>query len=484
MDKKIIKNLIYNTSYQILVLLLPFITIPYVSRVFTPNDLGVYSSTYANVSLFCIMGMFAINSYGTRVVAKSRNDKNLLSIKYKELRCMQIVTTGIALLFYALIFVVFNKNNKDIYLLQGINILAFMVDISWLYMGVEDFKKTVIRNTFVKIISIIMIFTLVKDSSDLNVYILIIACSSLFGNLAMWKYKSSIVDNVKIEKINLIKNMKESFFLLVPVFFFQIYTSFDRSILANVSSMSEVGMFDQSQKIIRIAVSIVTSLGIVMLPRVASMISEKASKKEINDILKKSINLTLFISCASSFGLLAISKNFIPWFYGEGYSDVFILINITSVVCILTALGSFFSNQYAIPSDNKKAYIIPIVSGAITSVLLNCILGAKYGAFGAAITIVIVEFLALILRIVFLRKDLDIKYLFSDLYKYFISGLIMYIIVKILSVNLQLPPNMISTFIEVLIGGIVYIVISLILNRKKFNVLKNKVLVKLQKVER
>ncbi|MGL5067496.1 MAG: oligosaccharide flippase family protein [Sarcina sp.] len=483
MDKKIIKNLIYNTSYQILVLLIPFITIPYISRVFTPDTLGIYSSTFANVNMFCILGMFAMNAYGTRVIAESRSDKKLLSIKFKELRYMQTLTVGIAFLSYIIIFLGFNKNNRLIYALQGINILAYMVDISWLYMGIEDFKKTVTRNIVVRLISIILIFIVVKDSSDIGKYILIISLSAFLGNLAMWRYKNQIVIKVKKYNLNIKKNIYEAFFLLIPIFCYQIYTIFDRSILGYVTSMSEVGTFDQSQKIIRIAVSVVTSLGIVMLPRVANMITNNNNRQELNELLKKSINLTLMISCASAFGIMAISKNFIPWFYGEGYSEVFILINMTGIVCIFTSLGSFFSNQYAIPSNNKKAYIIPILVGAIMSIIMNIFLGKWYGAIGAAVTIICVEFTALILRIIFLKKELDMKFLFGDFHKFIISGVIMLISINIISNFLNLTPSILTTTLEIMLGASIYIIVCFILNKELYIKVKGLLILKLKRIK-
>ena len=39
---KVLKNYAYNLSYQLLVIVLPIITTPYVTRIFSSKDLGTY----------------------------------------------------------------------------------------------------------------------------------------------------------------------------------------------------------------------------------------------------------------------------------------------------------------------------------------------------------------------------------------------------------------------------------------------------------
>ncbi|BDU84417.1 oligosaccharide flippase family protein [Clostridium perfringens] len=466
MDKKIIKNFIYNIGYQILTMLLPIITVPYVSRVLDADSIGIYSYTFSITQIFLIIGMFAVGSYGVKEIASNRDDLKYISKKFYEIRLMQKSTMIVAIIIYILIFIILgNSKYKTMYIIQSINLFAGLIDISWLYIGIEDFKKIVTRNILVKMVSLVFIFIFVKNNNDIYAYTLILALSVFLGNLSMWVYKKNTVKNIKIKNYNLIKNLILASTLLVPQLCYEIYTSFDRSILAWVSNMDSVGLFDQSQKIIRITVGIVTSLSIVMLPRIANMINNN-SKEEINKLLKKSIDLTLFISMGCSFGIFAISDNFVPWFYGENYLNVAILLKISSIVCILTSLGSFFSNQYAIPSGNKKAYMIPIIIAAIISIILNIILGYKLGAVGACIAIVLTEMFALILRMLYLKSDFKYRYLFNNLIYFFISATIMVFSINCIRYLLNLKANIISTLIEVFIGAITYIITLIILKRE------------------
>ena len=460
MDKKIISNFIYNIGYQILILLLPIVTTPYISRIFESKYLGIYSSTASLVQMFILIGMFGIGAYGSKEIAKSRDNKSSISESFSNIYTMQIIMLVTSLFIYIILCLFVTKNTSEfdaIYFIQAINIVASVFDISWLFIGIENMKKVVTRNICVKLGSFILIIIFIKEPSDIYLYTLLLAASNVIGNLSMWigikKYISKISLKTKLLKSNLVNSV----LLLIPQISYQIYTSFDRTILSYVNTLEEVGYFDQSQRIIRMSVAIATSLGIVMLPRIANMISKKCSKGEIEGLLKQSFDITAFISVACTIGIISIADNFVPWFFGPGYGEVAFLLKLTSFVCLFTALGGFFSNQYAIPSNNKKAYIIPVLTAAIISIILNLILGYKFGAVGSCVTILFVEFLALALRIYFLKEDLNCRFLFSNLYKYLLCGGIMYISIKLLDYFLGLNAGILTTIFEIIIGGIVYI---------------------------
>lgn len=479
MDKKLIRNFIYNSAYQVMIIFIPFITIPYISRIFSPVEMGIFGSTSSVSSLFCTISIFALNYYGVREIAKVKDNSEKLSIKYREIRAVQLLAASFSSLIYIIFFIILNKSNLKIaFIVQFLGLMASFFDISWLFMGLELFNKTFFRNTLAKLISIISIFIFVKDAKDLYIYIAIIPISTFVGNLSMWSYKSKIIKKVKLNRLNLINNFKGAFLLFIPTIFTNIYLVLDRSILNIVSNFAEVGMYDQSQKIIRIMVGIVTSLSMVMLPRISNMLSNNSEQEDINKLLSKSFNLTLFISVGAGVGIFTISDNFVPWFYSMEYFDVIYLIKISSLVCIFTALGSFFSNQCAIPINNKKAYIIPLGVAAILSVILNLILGSLFGAKGSAITIVIVEAIALILRIFYLRRSFDIKNLFSKVYIFIVSGLGMFLSIRFCQVAFNLSPKITSTFIEVFVGSMGYILILMILEKDYrnliFSILKRK----------
>ena len=172
MSKSITKNFLYNILFQIVTLIMPLITVPYVSRVLGKDGMGIYGYTGSIVQYFVILGTIGISLYGNRAIAYVRDDKEKMSKTFWSIYLLNLITTSIAFIAYMLIYG-FNMEYGYVYMLQSINIVASMVDISWLYMGVEDFQKTVTRNILVKVLGVICVFLFVKSIDDLNIYVVI-----------------------------------------------------------------------------------------------------------------------------------------------------------------------------------------------------------------------------------------------------------------------------------------------------------------------
>ena len=169
MKKSITKNYIYNLTYQILVLILPLITTPYISRVLGAENIGIYSYTLSISAYFILFGSLGISLYGQREIAYNQGKKNKCSIIFWEIIILRTITMLISLILYYFIFV--NGQQYQIYYkILTLELIANCLDISWFFQGIEEFKKTVMRNMVVKLISIISIFIFVKKESDLYIY--------------------------------------------------------------------------------------------------------------------------------------------------------------------------------------------------------------------------------------------------------------------------------------------------------------------------
>ena len=166
---QVVKNFLYNVSYQLIVIILPLITVPYVSNILGAEGIGDYAFTNANMQYFVIFGMVGITLYGNRQIAYVRDNKEKLKNTFYSIYTLQVITTTISIVLYLIFTLVFNNRDyKWLCIVQGINIIAAMADISWLFMGLEQFKKTVVRNTIVKLASLASIFILDRKSTRLN----------------------------------------------------------------------------------------------------------------------------------------------------------------------------------------------------------------------------------------------------------------------------------------------------------------------------
>lgn len=484
MSKSIAKNFMYNLLLQIVTLFMPLITVPYVSRILGKEGVGVYSYTLSIAQYFIILGTLGISMYGNRQIAYVRDDKKEMSRTFWSITFLKIITTSIALIVYIIVFG-FNKTYGLIYLIQAINIVAVTIDISWLYMGLEDFKKTVTRNLAVKVIGVTCIFIFVKSYQDLNKYIFINALMTLLGNLVMWVYVPRTVSSIKIKFNDIMKHVIPALQLFIPQIAVQIYLVLDKTMLGTLTNVGQVGLYEQSEKIIKLVLGLVTSLGVVMLPRMSNTFANGDNKK-MNGYLNKSLRVISYVSIPMAVGLAAISNEFVPWFFGKDFSPVSHLMIILTPILFFIAISNVLGVQYLLPSNRTKEFTASVTMGAIINVILNLILIPKYKAIGTCIATVIAEFVVTLVQYISLRKNIENKALFKSIVRYMIATTIMFILIRF--IGSYMGAKIITTIIQGVVGVIIYVVILGVLKEEfnftmmKFLILKVKEnLIKLRK---
>lgn len=223
-------NYFYNMTYQILNLILPLITTPYISRVLGASNIGIYSYTYSIVSTFVLIGSLGIGTYGQREIATVNDDKEDISKRFWEIQIVKTLAVLSALAVY-LITIVPSGEYSLYFLIQIPYFIAAILDITWLYQGIENFKNVAIRNIVIRLLSIILLFALVNTDEDLIIYILILCISQILGNLTMWIKLPRLIKMTSINKLNLIKHIKPTFVYFIPTIAHQIYAVLDKTML-------------------------------------------------------------------------------------------------------------------------------------------------------------------------------------------------------------------------------------------------------------
>lgn len=462
MNRSIAKNFMYNFLLQIVTLFMPLITVPYVSRILGKEGIGVYSYTLSIVQYFIILGTLGISMYGNRQIAYVRNNKQEMSKTFWSIVFFKVITTGIALVIYILFFG-FNKAYGNIYLIQSVNIIAAMIDISWLYMGLEDFKKTVTRNLAVRIIGVVCIFIFVKSYQDLYKYIFINALMTCLGNLVMWMYVPSVVLNVKIKFDDMMKHFVPAMQLFIPQIAVQIYLVLDKTMLGTLSNVTEVGLYEQSEKIIKLVLGLVTSLGVVMLPRMSNTFAS-GNKEKMDQYLNRSLQGVSYVAIPMAVGLAAVSKEFVPWFFGKDFSAVSYLMIILTPILFFIAISNVLGIQYLLPSNRTNEFTVSVTVGAIINVILNFILIPKYKAIGTCVATVIAEFAVTLVQYLYLRNIIEMRSLLKGIVKQGAAAIIMFIIVRF--IGSYSGAKVVTTIIQGTVGGIIYVLILSLLNEE------------------
>ena len=465
MKTSVTKNYIYNLFYQILVLLLPLITTPYISRVLGAENIGIYSYTISISAYFILFGSLGIALYGQRQIAYEQKDKKKYSLTFWEIVLLRIITMSISLIVFYFTFAIGNNDYNIYYKILMLEIIGNCLDISWFFQGMEEFKKTVIRNTIIKLISIISIFILVKTEADLPIYFGIYVLSILIGNISLYLYLPKFLSKIQIKELKIFRHLKPTLGLFVPQIAIQVYTVLDRTMIGTIiADKSEVGFYEQSQKIIKLLLTVITSLGTVMLPRIASNFVS-GEKDKINEYMKKSFNMVFLLAFPMMFGIISVSKAFVPIFFGQGYDKVAILMSIISPIILLIGLSNVTGTQYLLPTKRQKEYTISVVIGAITNFIMNACLIWKFGAIGASIGTVMAEFMVTTIQAYFVRKDFNFKEILKLSRNYIISSIVMFIVCII--IREKVTNNLVSIVAQLIIGIITY-EISLIILKDAF----------------
>lgn len=459
-QKSIKKNYIYNLIYQSLTLVLPLVTTPYLSRILGSEQIGIYSYTYSIVSYFLLFGSLGVSLYGQREIAYVNEDVKKRKKIFWEIVACRFVTMFIAILIY-FIFLARMGEYAIYYRIWLIELIAMAFDISWFFQGMEDFKKTVIRNVIVRLASVTLIFVFVKSPEDLIKYITIYSIADLVGNLSLWRYLPRYFKGIKIGKIKPFYHLHAIILLFIPQIANQVYNLLDKTMIGKIiTDKSEVGFYEQGQKVIRVLLTVVTSLGIVMIPRMASTFAS-GNKKQIIEYMKKSFKFVFFLAFPIVLGLISVSKSFVPLFFGEGYDKVVTLLIVISPTIILTGMANVIGTQYLLPIKRQKEYTITITLGLVINFFLNYILITYYDSVGASIATVISELIVVIAQLYVIRKDIKTKEVLKLSIPYIFASLIMFAITMIEGFVLETSTK--TLIIQIISGGLVYVLMLWIL---------------------
>ncbi|MFC6295355.1 polysaccharide biosynthesis C-terminal domain-containing protein [Lactiplantibacillus daoliensis] len=450
---KLIKNYLYNAGYNILILLTPLITVPYISRVIGPVGVGINASTNSVITYFLLAGTVGITIYGNREIAFTRDNIIKRSKTFWEIEFLQILMISLSYIMF-LLFLSFQHEYKIEFFYQSFYIIAGAFDISWYFMGLEDFKKTVLRNAMVKIVSLFAIFILVRHNTDVTKYIGILSITQLIGNLTLWPYLKKSVLAPKWNALHILKHLKPSLVLFIPQIATSIYLALNKTMLWKLDSVSASGYYDYSDKLIKLVLAIVTATGTVMLPHIANLFANRKFSA-VKYYLYNSFDFVLAISIPMAFGVASIAIPLAPLFFGQQFNSVGILLIIEAPVIVLIGLSNVIGQQYLLPTKRTRQFTLSVTIGAVVNILINIPLILLLGVSGAMIATLISELCVTVYQLYVVHSDLLPSILFKNLWKYSVAGFLMFIFVFPLSLIMKV--NTFNLSAQISIGILTYI---------------------------
>ena len=475
-EKSIKKNYIFNLSYQILLLITPLITTPYVSRVLGADGIGTVSYAESIASYFVLFATMGITTYGQREISYVQQSVEKRSIVFWNTKILEFVTSGAMLVAY-LIFAILQQQSI-IYVIFACNIIAVFFDVSWFFQGVEEFGKIVLRNVIFKLINIVYIFTFIRTKDDLILYVIGLTSFSALSNLSLWFYLPKYITKVEKSELHPFKNFKVVLGLFIPTIAIQVYTVLDKTMIGIITQDSfENGYYEQALKISKMVLTVVTSLGTVMIPRIGYYFKE-GDKSKIRDLMYRGYQFVWFLGIPLCFGLVMVSSNFVPWFFGSGYDKVADLLKMLAFLILAIGINNVTGMQYLIPTGREKLFTITVLIGAGVNFCLNSILIYFFQSVGAAVASVIAESTIAIVQIIMVRKELSPLEIVKRGKNYCIAGVVMVGVLFIL--NRYLTSGIVDTAILVISGACSYFIVLLVLRDPFFLTNVNTVMAKIK----
>lgn len=409
------KNFLMNVAYQLLSYVFPLVTVSYVSQCLGVTNIGTYSYTYSTVYLFMLLGMLGINNYGNREIARVRDDKQACSFIFFSIYKLQLLTVGLASIGYVIYIQCIVSEYEKLFWLQAIYLFSACLDVNWFYFGLEKFKLTITRNCIIKVASLILILFFVRTEADLAQYTVIMAGSTFLSQLYLILILHRYIVNVHTTLHDSLHHLRGCCILFIPVLAFGIYRVMDKTMLGAMATVTELGYYENAERLINIPISIINALGTVMLPRMSYLL--KNHSEESTKTIYASMKLALLLSCMMAAGIFLVSNDIVVVLFGYDFYKSGEIIRILSITILASAWANVIRTQYLIPSGKDTIYVISTIGGAVVNLLLNIVLIPQYGAYGACLGTIAAEYFVMIYQTVKVRKVLEIKRYFNLAWK-------------------------------------------------------------------
>lgn len=467
---RITKNYIYNLAYQLLVLVAPLVTAPYLARVLGASNLGIYSYINSSGNIISTISLIGIYAYGNRQTAYVRDNRIKLSKTFWELEITRLILGTIGTIIY-IIYANFNPEMRRYFLLYYPYILALFIDCSWVYVGLEDMKPAVMKNFITKFVNIIGIFVFVRKKGDLWIYIFMLAITTLIANIFVYtqlpKYVNKPHGENKPELGQVFNHVKGSLYLFLPQVASMFYLQVDKVMLQWLTGQTtQLAFYDNAEKMINIPLTIITVMSTVMMPRIAYEF-QKNDKEAIRILLVKAGKYALLTSFPLMFGMFCIAQQMIPWYLGNEFFPTVTAMMILSPIVLFNSLAGISGAQYFTATNQIGILMKAYASAAVLNVVVNAILIPQYGFVGAAIATVGSSLSSVVIQYYYLNKHIDVKKLIGHGLVYFAGGLIMGVVLWFTTKTMT--ASVFTTVRQIIIGGVTYVVYLLIVKDEVMN---------------
>ena len=399
-------NFVMNAILTMSSFIFPLISYPYVSRILLPEGTGKVSFATSLIAYFIMFAQLGIPTYGVRACSRVRDDRQALTRTAQELLIINLIMTALSYtaLFLALLFVPRLRAERTLYLLVSLSMIFNTIGMEWLYKALEQYTYITVRSIVFKIVALIAMFVLIHSREDYVIYGGITILASSASGICNFVHARRFISLRPVGGYRFRPHLKA-----VAVFFAMacastVYTNLDTVMLGFMTSDETVGYYNAAVRIKSILVSIVTSLGAVLLPR-ASYYVERGEMDRFRQITRKALNFVFLAAVPMMIYFMVFARQGIFLLSGENYAGAVRPMQWIMPTLLFIGLSNVLGIQILVPLNREKVVLWSIIAGAAVDVVLNVALIPQYGASGAASATSVAELVVLAVQFFVLGKE-------------------------------------------------------------------------------
>lgn len=462
MEKSLEKNALINVINKGVHLLFPLITVAYLSRTLGPGGIGEVSAAQNLTAYFTMFAALGIPSYGIRAISQTRKDVQKCNETFSALFLINLLSTVCSVLVYfVVLWAARDRFDSTLSLIFSSLIILNIANVEWLYAGFEEYQYITIRSIFVKIVSLILLFLLVKDSTDVAWYAVIV-CFGTCGNYLLNVIKLRKYVTLSFRNISIKQHVAPIIVFFASVIAIDLYSLLDVTMLTMLEDKVSVGYYTNATKIVKMISGVLTSITAVLMPRFSYYFAEKNYEK-IKEIGQRFLNVTFLIGLPACLGVTLLSDQIVSILLSDTFLPTAKAIRILAPLIILMPMSGGVFCQILISSGEEKKYFWCVLLGVAVNALLNGILIPRISFNGAAVASVISEIVVTGSMVALSTKVIKVPVAWGEIFKILVAAAVMAISLAALQRVLTFRISYIFLLMaEVIFGAAVYFAVLLI----------------------
>ena len=403
------KNLVYNAILSVSQVLIPLITMPYLSRVLNPDGIGQVNFIDSFASYFISIAELGMVVYSIREVARASQDEKKLNKLVSELFVLHFITSCIAIIIYLLVVFIFSNKIHDYRLvwfaLAYILMNAFSCE--WYYWGKEQFRFITIRSLVTRFLGLIAMFLLVRHPDDYYLYYAIIisagAGNILWNNILLFREVQ-----FQFRGLNWKRHLRFLWVTFAMTLFYDIPFMLDNVILGFAGTVFAVGFYSMGIKIVRMAGIIVTDIFHVYYPRMVMLIKE-SNIGQLRATVSQSLQLINTLTIPISVAILIFSDELVKPFLGNKFLQVATDLRILAFYPFIKSYSIFLSKQILISYQLDKLVLQNFFAGSLIFLLLGYFFSIKWLDKGMCAATMLTELAVVVLNYYYAKRRLPLS---------------------------------------------------------------------------